>query len=134
MMLVYGLKKRLLAALCGGSTLALSGAAWAAPCPDDLPNPIYGAGGSAVTATLRQVASALAGLSEPITVFYHDPGACIGFDEFIQGSIPSTTTVTVKYWDANGVQYTCEPPAGHTAGSAASGDTATRLCSPWQIA
>ena len=101
---------RLVAAAAGSAVFAFSGLAVAAPCPDDLPNPIYGAGGSAVTATMKQVAVALAGLDSPITVLYHDPGACIGFTEFVNGVIPSTTTVTVKYWGADGTNYQCEPP------------------------
>lgn len=104
-------KKRLISTALGGAALLAPSVALADPCPEDLPNPIYGAGGSAVTATLKQVAIALAGLPDPITVFYHDPGACIGFQEFIDGTIPTTTTTTVKYWNADGESFTCEPPA-----------------------
>ena len=60
--------------------LTLAPSALAVPCSElNLPNPIYGAGGSAITATLGRVASALAGLPEPITILFADPGACIAW-------------------------------------------------------
>src|SRR5689334_12508947 len=46
----------------------------------NLPHSIYGAGGSAVTADLKQVGIKLSGLSSPITVLYADAGgACTRF-------------------------------------------------------
>ncbi|HEX2734509.1 MAG TPA: hypothetical protein VHM70_23035 [Polyangiaceae bacterium] len=88
-------------------TLQLS-TAQAVPCADlDLPNPIYGSGGSAITATLGKVATALAGLDEPITVLFADPGACTGYQAFLDDAI----TTPLKYWDADGTQQQCDPPA-----------------------
>lgn len=80
--------------------------ALAVPCSElSLPNPIYGSGGSAITATLGRVATALAGLPEPITVLFADPGACIGYQAFLESNV----TTTFKYWDAAGTQLSCDP-------------------------
>lgn len=79
----------------------------AVPCDElDLSNPIYGGGGSAITPTLAKVATALAGLDDPITILYADPGACIGFDAFLGGG----ATTALKFWDADGTQQSCDPP------------------------
>jgi ABC-type phosphate transport system substrate-binding protein len=69
-----------------------------------LPNPIYGAGGSAITATLSRVAAYLAGLDPPITVFWNDPGACTGYQQYLNDSITGTA---VKYWDTSRTLHTC---------------------------
>jgi len=95
------------AAVCALTAPSLASAA---ECPTNLPNIIYGSGGSAVTATMRQVAAALRSLPEPITVLWHDPGACIGFGHFVGGTIPGSTTRNVVYWDAAGVATTCQAP------------------------
>jgi hypothetical protein len=74
---------------------------------------IYGAGGSAVTATLAKIAIYLASrpVEERITVVYYDPGACQGYQQYldnaITGNIPNTS---IKYW---------------TSGSAEAGSTCT---------
>jgi hypothetical protein len=105
-MLKPGIKA--LTCLAAGAAFGLSApAALAAPCADlDLPNPVYGVGGSAVTATLKAVGTALANLDEPITVLYADPGACPGYQQYLNNAITST----FKYWDATGAQQTCDPP------------------------
>lgn len=80
--------------------------ALAVPCSElALPNPIYGSGGSAITATLGRVATALAALPEPITILFADPGACIGYQAFLESNV----TTTFKYWDAAGTQLSCDP-------------------------
>ncbi|MFZ5895389.1 MAG: hypothetical protein ACOY0T_30315 [Myxococcota bacterium] len=107
---------KLVGALAGLCAFASAAHVLAAPCPN-LPNPIYGSGGSAATATIGRIAAALRGLPEPITVFYHDPGACIGFKFFVD-YVKSGTVVndagasptTVKYWEADGTQRTCDAP------------------------
>ena len=105
-MLKPGIKA--LSCLAAGTAFGLvAPAALAAPCADlDLPNPIYGAGGSAVTATLKAVGTALAGLDEPITILYADPGACPGYQQYLDNAI----TTSLKYWTADGTQQTCDPP------------------------
>jgi hypothetical protein len=86
--------------------LTVAGPALAVPCSElELPNPIYGAGGSAITATLGRVATELAALPEPITILFADPGACIGYQAFLADSV----TTTFKYWDAAGTQLSCDP-------------------------
>ncbi len=82
----------------------------AAPCADLNPvNPIYGAGGSAVTATMAAVATALVSLPEEerVTIFYNDPGACTGYGHFVNPSVP---TIDFKTWDAAGNQTICQAP------------------------
>ena len=76
-------------------------------CPTDRPNSIYGTGGSAITATMKAVAIQLAGLDEPINVFWSDPGACTGFDELLADAI---VTKRFLYWDADGTEHQCDPP------------------------
>jgi len=96
------------------ATVVAASHAQADPCPTNLPNIIYGSGGSAVTATMRQVSVALRALPDPITVLWHDPGACIGYEHFLAGSIPASTTRSLLFWDAANVQTTCQVPAGST--------------------
>lgn len=102
----------------------------AAPCPTDLPNPIYGAGGSAVTATLGAVATALAKLpeGERVTIFYWDPGACAGYNSFVYKGDPTngnlaTAPAYFKYWDANGTLTQCEPSGSEVLSFAHMGNT-----------
>lgn len=100
----------------------------AAPCPTDLPNAIYGAGGSAVTATLGAVATALAKLpaDERITLFYWDPGACIGYHALVDkdtGSGLATSPTYFKYWDASGNVTQCEPSGSEPLSFAHMGNT-----------
>jgi hypothetical protein len=88
-----------------------SRSASAAPCSETgLPRPIYGAGGSAVTPTLKSVAVALANLPEDqrVTIFFADPGACAGY-EYFRNPDP-LLTANFRYWDATGLEQTCEAP------------------------
>lgn len=81
----------------------------AAPCGDEVTGPaVYGAGGSAVTPTLKNVAVALQGAAEEdrLTILYHDPGACTGYGVF--RAPDPTLEVSFKYWDADGEEFTCE--------------------------
>jgi hypothetical protein len=73
----------------------------------NLPHPVYGAGGSAITADLALVATALSKLPEPITVFFADPSACTGFKYFLENN----PTTDFKYWGTDGKVKTCKPPA-----------------------
>ncbi|HVR19929.1 MAG TPA: hypothetical protein VMS65_09535, partial [Polyangiaceae bacterium] len=121
-----------------GAVLALvfsSSIAHAAECPTNLPNIIYGSGGSAVTATMRQVAAALRALPDPITVLWHDPGTCTGFGHFLDEAIPGTTTRNLVYWDAAGVATTCQAPtaAGLPVDFAHMGNTADFCAAPRDV-
>jgi hypothetical protein len=79
---------------------------------------LYGSGGSAVTGTLAQVALYLSALpiEERITIVYHDPGACIGYQEYLDNQI-TTAAATVKYWipGAPAAGYTCTLAVPHEA-------------------
>jgi hypothetical protein len=104
----------LLAAAAAVSYTVAAAHAGAVLCADlHLPNPIYGVGGSAVTATLKSVARAFAGLNPvPVTILYSDPNACTGFRQFVDNKIIGN----FRYWDASGVEAQCEPPpAGQPA-------------------
>lgn len=112
----------LLLAVSLGSTLSLPALAQEA-CDDlNLPNPVFGAGGSAITATLKKVASALAGLDEPITILFADPGACTGYQAFVDNSV----TGNFKYWNAAGEEFQCTSPTvgGHPVDFAHMGNPA----------
>jgi hypothetical protein len=89
--------------------------AHAIPCDDvpNAPNKIFGSGGSAVTATLRRIAVAIANdttgdPAERTTIFYSDPNACDGYGEFLTGK----STRVFKYWVAGATaaetDKTCE--------------------------
>lgn len=110
-------------------TTAFTGIAAAQECPD-LPNPIYGAGGSAVTPTLGAVASALAGLpaEERVSIFYWDPGACTGYHSVVDvGTDLATPPAYFKYWDADGTLHQCEAAGDEVLSFAHMGNTPT-LC------
>lgn len=106
------------AATLAGAFLLPSLAHAQVACADvDLPNKIFGAGGSAVTATLRRIAVTIANdttgdPAERTTIFYADPNACDGYADFVAG----TTTRTFKYWvsgplsDATITDKTCTAP------------------------
>src|SRR5688572_3253777 len=94
--------------LSAALVLLVPSVAAAQECPTDRPNSIYGTGGSAITATMKAVATQLAGLDDPISVFWSDPGACTGFDELVADAI---VTKRFLYWDADGTEHQCDPPA-----------------------
>lgn len=90
-----------------------AGQALAAPCPKNLPNSIYGGGGSAVTPTLGKIAARLSTLNQadngadPIHIFYSDPSACTGYDYLANPSKGRPTTF--KYWvDGNSTPLVCD--------------------------
>jgi hypothetical protein len=103
-------RKKIVATCCGAAIALAAPAVLGADCNTlGKPNPIYGAGGSAETATIAKVAKYFAGLSDhPITIFWTDPGACAGYQQYLSNSI---TNSAVKYWDASGTQLTCNATA-----------------------
>jgi hypothetical protein len=108
-------KQQLACALTLGGAFLLPVAAHAVPCDDiALPNKIFGSGGSAVTATLKRVALAIANdpnavPAEQTTIFYTDPNACDGYGDFLTGK----STRVFKYWVAGQTaDQTCEARAG----------------------
>ncbi len=104
------LKLRLNSALGAGLVAAafLAAPRWAAAadCPSDLPNPIYGTGGSAFTPAIAQLAAKLYGT---ITVFYADPSGCNAADAFVDDDY--RITGTVHYWpNGNATAVDCTLP------------------------
>jgi hypothetical protein len=106
------------AATLAGAFLLPSAAHAQVPCADVVaPNKIFGAGGSAVTATLRRIAVTIANdttgdPAERTTIFYADPNACDGYADFVAGS----TVRQFKYWvagdlaTASTTDRTCDAP------------------------
>jgi len=104
-------RNTLLLAVGAVASVLVSSTVNAAPCSQvQAERRIYGAGGSAVTPTLKNVATALAGLpeAERITIFYSDPGACAGYGYWRDPQ--ATNERTFKYWNAAGTESTCEAP------------------------
>lgn len=104
------------------------------PCPTDLPNPIYGSGGSAATATIGAVAKALSALppEERVSVFYWDGGgACTGYSSFAETDLPTPLDppppkpVFFWYWTpespAKGIS--CQPKGDEVLSFAHMGNT-----------
>ncbi len=108
-------RSALAAAGAVASFLLLSPAAQAQNCTDlpdyDASKSVFGAGGSAVTPTLRNVARALASLpaesEDRIRIFYADPGACTGYAYW---RAPGSTERSFRYWDAGNTEHTCQAP------------------------
>jgi ABC-type phosphate transport system substrate-binding protein len=93
------------AALASASTSAPPATAASNPDCSTLPNPVYGAGGSAQVPLLKQLATQLAGLSTPTTIIYQSSGgACVGYGNL---ATPTPITGTANYWDSTGTQLTC---------------------------
>lgn len=74
---------------------------------------VFGAGGSAITPTLAKVAYVLSQANPPITVFYSDPGAQTGFENFRDGKA-GTAAAPFKYW-LNAADVTAAAPPTCTA-------------------
>jgi hypothetical protein len=77
------------------------------------PNHVYGAGGSAITATLQALAPVLQTLpnaADQITIFYSDTDACTGYQAFLDNN----ETATFKYWDPATPATTLTCTAGGT--------------------
>lgn len=93
--------------------LASAGAASVARAQDcaNLPNPIFGIGGSAATNLIKRLATKLAAAPEPITVVYSDPGACYAMTALVQDTPLSGTG---KVWDSAGTETTCTFASGGT--------------------
>lgn len=107
------LVRKKLALACGVVTLSASLPALAQTVPDCTTVPEYakaivGSGGSAATPTIKAVSLALAaanwGDQEKFTVFYAEPSACVGYDEFAKND--SGEKQSFYYWTASG-EKTC---------------------------
>jgi ABC-type phosphate transport system substrate-binding protein len=91
---------------CLAGVLMTSAASAATDC-STLPTPIYGVGGSSLSAILGHIAGELSNLSTPVTVVYQSPGNCFGINDLSAGT---SLTGTASYWDTNGKQQTCNLP------------------------
>jgi hypothetical protein len=96
------------------------------PCADLGDRVVIGAGGSASTALLKAVGTALHAIPDPITLVYQSPGACYGIYPFVDGS---RITGTATYWDASGTQQTCSLPAAGAVPDFGMLGTSATLCS-----
>jgi hypothetical protein len=113
------------------AVLLLPSTAHAILCDDvALPNKVYGAGGSAVTGTLKKVSLAIAKdaakTDERTTIIYHDDlGACAGYEAFLSGKI----TGQFRYWienDPKDADQRCDArPGGQPLDFAHMGNDAT---------
>jgi hypothetical protein len=90
------------------SALATSRTASAADCIRT-ENSIFGAGGSAITPVLAKVAAALRKAEPPIIVYYSDPSACTGYQQFLDNKIVDTK---IKFWDQDGKVQECSSGLG----------------------
>jgi hypothetical protein len=89
----------------------------------DLPQPVYGLGGSAYKPLIGKTAAALTKAGWPRTVVYQAPGACFGINGIIAGT---KITGTASYWGADGKELTCDlPVAGSDPAFASMGNYAT---------
>ena len=95
-------------AACG---LASAAPAWAVACKD-LPNPVYGTGGSAHKPFLGKYAKTLANFPDPITIVYQAPGACVAMAALTdKDKGAGLLTGTASYWKkADGKEDTCDLP------------------------
>jgi hypothetical protein len=103
---------RLLAIAAGAAIVTLASSQALAQVPDcstlNLPNPIYGDGGSAAQNYIGKLATVLANLPTPITVLYKASGACNGPYGLLT---PGALSGTIFYWTPAGVQQQCNLPA-----------------------
>ncbi|MDX2090840.1 MAG: hypothetical protein SFX73_23475 [Kofleriaceae bacterium] len=113
-----------------GAVMALAlvgqGTAVAAPC-SELPGPIYGIGGSASKPFLGKISKALAALPDPDTqtIVFQAPGACVGIYALLNNT---KLTGTASYWDASGVEKTCDLPANGQDADFANMANSAALC------
>jgi hypothetical protein len=104
---------RLLAAVALSGVVTLASLPTSAQTVPDcstlnLPNPIYGDGGSAAQQYIGKLATVLANLPTPITVLFKASGGCAA----VYGlETPTTLSGSIFYWDATGAQKTCNLPA-----------------------
>lgn len=105
-------RARFAAAVCCIAASGVSSTAFALDCKD-LPEPIYGIGGSAQKPFFAKVSTALAAAGTPESLIYQAPGACLGVNAILSGT---KLTGTASYWTAAGTEQQCDLPlTGQTA-------------------
>lgn len=90
--------------------LAAEGEAQAINCVD-LPNPLFGTGGSASKPTIGKIGNALAGRTDAaqMTIIYKTVNGCQGIYSLLNNE---KLLGTASYWDGDGVEKTCDLPSG----------------------
>jgi hypothetical protein len=90
-----------------------------------LPAPFYGQGGSAQRPLLARLGARLSALATPRTLVYQAPGACVGLNSLLNST---RITGSAAYWDAAGMERSCDlPVTGQVVDFASVGNQAT-LC------
>jgi hypothetical protein len=111
--------------LVGALALVTARSALAA-CPDPmtcdcttLPSPVFVAGSSAVGPFIKAIGGPLSAAATPMTVIYQKQGSCVGVADIANDATPAGActmgaciTGTALYYDATGVQQSCNLPAG----------------------
>lgn len=116
-------------ALAGwAAALAALGAAAPAAAVDcnTLPSPVYGIGGSAQKPLLARLGARMAALPAPRTLIYQAPGACLGVNAVVTPA--ARMTGQASYWNAAGMEQTCDLPVAGIAADYASVGTQATLC------
>ena len=84
-------------------TCAATRTAHAVAC-NTLPSPVYGIGGSGPLPLFAKLGKALSAASPPQTIVYQSPGACVGAQSILSGTL---MTGMASYWDSTGAQQSC---------------------------
>lgn len=101
------LSPRVAAPLLAAAALTAAGSALADPDCNTLPGSTYITGSSAVKPFMAGLGKALSGTT---TLIYKSQGSCVGVDAVLSST---KITGTASYWDAAGVEKTCNvDPAG----------------------
>ena len=104
------LSPRVAAPLLAAAALTAAGSALADPDCNTLPGSTYITGSSAVKPFMAGLGKALSGTT---TLIYKGQGSCVGVDAVLSST---KITGTASYWDAMGVEKTCNlDPAGVVA-------------------
>lgn len=114
---------RVVAALLGaGATMMVTAQAHAAVDCATLPTPTYVTGSSASKPLMAAIGKALSGKS---TVVYKGQGSCTGVDAMVNGT---KITGTASYWDAMGMEQTCNLSATGDAADIGVSDVFSSTC------
>lgn len=121
-----GPRARALAALATALAAATAGATAGAVDCNTLPSPVYGIGGSAQKPLLARLGARMAALAAPRTLIYQAPGACLGVNAIVTPT--ARLTGQASYWNAAGMELTCDLPVAGVPADYASVGTQATLC------
>jgi hypothetical protein len=116
------------ALVAGAASLAVAALAAPAAAVDcnTLPSPVYGIGGSAQKPLLARLGARMAALPTPRTLLYQAPGACLGVNAIV--SPTARITGQISYWNAAGMELTCDLPVAGVQADYVSVGTQATLC------